>query len=157
MRSRRTPNSNQSLESLEARLRALPPTPVPGDLKSRLLAAMPVRASIVTRRSAIAPRPAHFVIWAGASLAIAASCLLVVRFWPLPDDQHSAASKLSNPETIDLARHLTDRQPENSRRMLPWFRARLDPDETEMPTYSWPIQEKSPFLVSTAFRPDPFD
>jgi hypothetical protein len=97
------------------------------------------------------------VIWAGASLAIAASCLLVVRFWPLPDDQHSAASKLSNPETIDLARHLTDRQPENSRRMLPWFRARLDPDETEMPTYSWPIQEKSPFLVSTAFRPDPFD
>jgi hypothetical protein len=157
MRSRRPPNSNQSLESLEARLRALPQMPVPGDLESRLLAAMPVRASIVTRRSAIAPRPRHFVIWTGASLAIAASCLLVVRFWKEPDDQHTGATVIVNPETTDLARQFTNRQPENSRRILPWFPARPDPDDTEMPAYSWPIQEKSPLLVSSALRPDLFD
>ena len=157
MRSRRPPSSNQSLEWLEARLRALRQAPVPGDLKSRLLAAMPVRPSIVTRRSALARRPEHFVIWAGASLAIAASCLLLVRFWPEPDDQHSAASVVLNPETTDLAHQFTNRQPEDSRRILPWFRARLDPEDTEMPTYSWPIQEKSPLTVSTAFRRDLFD
>jgi hypothetical protein len=157
MRSRRPPNSNEPLESLEARLRALPRAPVPGGLESRLLAAMPVRASNVTRRSAFAVRPRHFVIWAAASIATAASCLLVIRFWPEPNDRHTAASVVLNPETTDFARPLPDRQPDNSHRILPWFQDRLDPDDTEMPTYSWPIQEKSPLMVSTALRPDLFD
>jgi hypothetical protein len=157
MRSRRPPNSNESLESLEARLRALPQPPVPGGLESRLLAAMPVRASIVTRRSVLGPRARHFVIWAGATLATAASCLLVVRFWPEPNDRHRAASVVLKPATTDFARQFPNRQPEISRRILPWFQARLDPDETEMPTYSWPVREKSPLIVSTAFRSDLFD
>jgi hypothetical protein len=157
MRFRRPPNSNQSLKSLEARLRALPQTPVPGDLESRLLAAMPVKASIVPRRSAIAPRIRHVVIWAGASVAIAASCLLVVRIWPGPDDQHATASVTFDPPVPEFARQFTNRQTENSRLILPWFGAQLDPDDTEMPTYSWPVQEKTPLMVSTAFRSDLFD
>lgn len=157
MQSRRPPNSDRSLESLKARLRALPQPPVPRDLESRLLAAMPVRASIVTRRSVLAPRPRRFVIWAGASLAVAASCLLAVRFWPKPDEQHTATTVVSDPETTDCALQLTHRQPENSRRILAWFEARLDPDETEMTTFSWPIQEKSPLMAFTGLRPDPFD
>jgi anti-sigma-K factor RskA len=157
MQFRRPPNSDRSLESLEARLRALPQPPVPRDLESRLLAALPMRASIVTRRSVLAARPRRFVIWAGASLAVAASCLLAVRFWPKPDDQPTATTVVSDPETTDSARQLTHRQPENSRRSLPWFEARLDPDETALTTFCWPIQEKPPLLVSSALRPDLFD
>jgi hypothetical protein len=97
------------------------------------------------------------VIWAGASIAIAASCLLVVRFWPDADDQHTGATVVLNPETTDSARQFTNRQPENSRRILPWFTARLDPEDTGMPAYSWPIQEKPPVLVSSTLRPDLFD
>ena len=48
MQFRRPPNSDRSLESLKARLRALPQPPVPRDLESRLLASVPVAASIKT-------------------------------------------------------------------------------------------------------------
>jgi hypothetical protein len=118
---------------------------------------MPVKASIVPRRSAIAPRIRHFVIWAGASVAIAASCLLVVRFLPGPDDQHATASVVFDSPAPEFARQFTNRQTENSRLILPWFGAQLDPDDTELPTYSWPVPEKSPLMVSTAFRSDLFD
>jgi hypothetical protein len=135
----------------------LPQPPVPRDLGSRLLAAMPVKASIERRRPAFASQRRRFVIWAGASVAIAASCLLVVRFWPERDDQHTTASVVLDPGTTASTRGLTHRQPENSRVILPWFQAGLDLDDTEIPTYSWPIQEKSPLMASTAFRPDLFD
>jgi hypothetical protein len=90
---------------------------------------------------------------------MAAACLLLaVRFWPKPDDPHTATTTVVlNPETTDSAHQLTQRQTENSRRILPWFEAQLDPDETELPTFSWPNQEKSPLMVSTALRPDLFD
>jgi hypothetical protein len=130
---------------------------VPRDLESRLLAAMPARASSQTRRSAPAWRPRRFVIWASAPLAMAAACFLSVRFWPKPDDPHTLTTVVLNPETTDSAHQLTHRQPENSRHILPWFEAQLDADETEMPTFSWPNQEKSPLMVSTALRPDLFD
>jgi len=35
--------------------------------------------------------------------------------------------------------------------------ARQDLVETKMPVFIWPIQEKSPLMVSTALRPDLFD
>jgi hypothetical protein len=157
MQSRKWLNSDRSLESLEARLRALPQPLVPGDLESKLLAAMPLETSIETQRSALARRPRHFVLWAAASLATAAAILLVVRFWPKPDDQHPAATVVLHPKVINVAPQITDREPDISRRILPWFEAQLDPDETELPTFSWPIQEKSPLIVSTALRPDLFD
>jgi hypothetical protein len=157
MRSRRPPNSNESLESLDKRLRALPQAPVPVGLESRLLAAMPARATIVTRRSALGARARHLVIWAGASLATAASCLLVVRLWSEKNDRNIPASVVLKPESTVSASRFSNRQPENSRRILPWFQARLDPDDTEVPTYSWPVREKSPLIASTAFRPDLFD
>ena len=38
-----------------------------------------------------------------------------------------------------------------------WLKSGQDPDGTEMPTFTWPIQEKSPSLVSTLLRPDLLD
>ena len=41
---------------------------------------------------------------------------------------------------------------------MPWLKAQQDLDDgTEMPTFTWPIQEKSPLMVSTALRPDLLD
>jgi hypothetical protein len=81
----------------------------------------------------------------------------MVRFWPEPANHQTAASVVLNPETTESDRQFTNRQPENSRGILHWFEGRLDSDDTEMPTYTWPIQEKSPLMASTAFRPDLFD
>jgi hypothetical protein len=98
------------------------------------------------------------VIGASAILAMAAACLLIaVRFWPIPEHQHTTTAVVLNPETTDSARQLTYRKPDNSGRILPRFEAQLDLDETEMPTFSWPIQEKSALMVSTALRPDLLD
>jgi hypothetical protein len=94
--------------------------------------------------------------WAAASLAVAASCLLAVRFWPKPGDQH-AKTLASNSDTTDAGRQYTQRTPESTRPILPWFDAQLDPDETKVPTFSWPIHETSSLIVSTALRPDLLD
>ena len=63
---RKRPNSDPTVESLEARLRGLPPPFVPSDLQARLLAAIPskVRENTVTFRSW---RPA---IWSGAAIGL---------------------------------------------------------------------------------------
>jgi hypothetical protein len=94
--------------------------------------------------------------WTAASLAVAASCLLVVRFWPKPADQH-ATPRVSNSDRTDGARQLTHRTGESPRPILPWFDAQLDPDETKVPTFSWPIHETSSLMASDALRPDLLD
>ncbi len=49
MQFQRRPNSDRSLESLEARLRALPQPPIPGELEARILAAIrPERPTVTT-------------------------------------------------------------------------------------------------------------
>src|SRR5216683_5851927 len=74
------PKLDRSAESLEARLRALPPPPVPSDLEARLLAAIPASAPSAVRRSQLLPR--RWLVWAGVGGALAAASLLVVLFWP---------------------------------------------------------------------------
>src|SRR5438093_12334554 len=80
-------------ESLEGRLRRLPPPPVPADLEARLLAAIPAGVSSRAESGiASAPRvlpaltqpgsPGRWVRWAGGVSALAAACLLIVLAWP---------------------------------------------------------------------------
>ena len=156
MQFQRRPNSDRSPESLEARLRALPQPPIPGELEARILAAIPARPST----SDELPRLAHsgsrrwrLTVWAGASVAAAAACILAVRFWPEPGDQHISPIVVADPGSTKSPSHATPRPQSDS----PWFMAHQDLVETEMPTFTWPIQEKSPLMVSTALRPDLFD
>jgi hypothetical protein len=153
----RRPNSDRSPESLEARLRALPRPPIPSGLEARILAAIPARPSsndeLPRRGRSASRRWRRLTFWAGASVAAAAACLLAVRFWPEPEDQHTAPILVADPGSTQSPHRATPRPRSDSA----WFMANQDLVETEMPTFAWPIQEKSPLMVSTALRPDLFD
>src|SRR6516162_8581255 len=148
MTSRRRLTSDQTLESLEARLRALPEPPVSNDLETRILAAIPAQASGEMPGWARARRHRRLAICAGASLAIAAMCLLAVRFLPDRDNEDTIPHLVANPETTGVARPVSPRLASESRRILPWFKAQRDGDETEVPSFAWPIQEQTRLIVS---------
>jgi hypothetical protein len=152
---RRRPNLDRSLESLGARLRGLPQPPIPDDLKARILTAVSARPSHNDERPRLArstSRRWRLTVWAVGSVA-AAACLLAVRFWPEPDDQHAVPIRVAKSGSTKSASQATPRRQSDS----PWFAVDQDLVETEMPTFIWPIQEKHPLMVSTALRPDLFD
>jgi hypothetical protein len=157
MRSQRRPRSDRSPESLETRLRALPQPPVPSDLEARLLAVISVRTPNQWPLSVRASLGWRLAVWAGASVAVAAGCFLAVRFWPGPGDQNVARGTIPNAVSTDRAPQLTHRQAGESLWTTPWLRAQQELDGTDLPTFTWPIQEKSPLMVSTALRPDLLD
>jgi hypothetical protein len=160
MLSRTRPSSGPSPESLESRLRALPQPPVPSDLEARILAGNPAKASNddeiprVTRNTS---RRWRLGVRAVASVAAAAACLLAVRFWPEPNDRRIAAVLAANPQSTKPVQQATPKTQSDSLWTTPWLKGGHDLDETEMPTFTWPIQEKSPLVLSTALRPDLFD
>jgi hypothetical protein len=152
----RWPNSDRSPESLEASLRALPKPLIPSELEARILEAVPVRPSNndeLPRLARSTSRKWRLTVWTGASVAAAAACLLAVRFWPELDDQHTAPIHVADPGSSKSARHATSRPQSDA----PWFLAHQDVVESEMPTFTWPNQQKSPLMVSSALRPDLFD
>jgi len=114
MQFQRRPNSDRSPESLEARLCALPQPPIPVGLEARILAAIPARPSNndeLPRLARSGSRRWRLIVWAGASVAAAAACLLAVRFWPEPDDQHTAPILVADPgSTKSLRRPHLDRR-----------------------------------------------
>jgi hypothetical protein len=152
----RQPNSDRSLESLEARLRALPPPPVPAELEGRILAsvsASPAQNDERPRLARTASGRWRFTVRAGGSIAAAAVCLLAIRFWPETDNKPTAPILVVVPESTKYPGHGTPLLRSDS----PWFMAHQDLVETEVPAFTWPIQEKSPVMVSTALSPDLFD
>jgi hypothetical protein len=152
----RRPSSDRSPESLEARLRTLPPPPVPGDLEARLLAAIPARVSSRVPLSVRAPRRLNLAVWVSASVA-AAAVLLAVRLWPGAGERGLARDGIPNPRSTASTGQLAQRQPGDSFWTAPWLKAQEELEGTEIPTFTWPIQEKSPLMVSTALRPDLLD
>ena len=153
----RRPDSDRSFEILETRLRTLPQPHVPGDLEARILAAIPVATLNDEPRSKRVLRRWRLGVGAGASIALAAACLLAVRFWPDPSGKNSSPSVVTNPQRPESSHPVTPQQRSDSRRTSALLTARFDLDETALPTYNWPIQEKSPLMVSSALRPDLLD
>jgi hypothetical protein len=97
----------------------------------------------------VALRRRDLVVWAGA----AAACLVAVRFWPEPDNQHIGPIVIADPGPTRSTLQSAPRPESDST----WFMAHHDLVETEAPAFTWPVQEKSPLMVSTALRPDLFD
>lgn len=137
---RPSPNSDRSLESLEARLRALPPPPVPGDLETRLLSAVPAEISIWEDGSG----GRRWLVWAGLASALAAACLLIALCWPKSDRPKIEVVK-------------GDGGPSGSSDTLPRPESRRDSDAVSAGTFTWPLEESSPMLASTAIPPDLLD
>src|SRR6266481_4229426 len=100
------PNPDESSESLEARLRALPQPPVPADLEARLLGAIPAPAERPFQRR-------RWAVGVGVFGPLAAACLLAVFAWPRSDGN----DPVPNGPTKDSAHQAT-----------PW--PPLDPDTT---------------------------
>jgi hypothetical protein len=149
MQPQRRPNSDRSPESLEARLRSLPPPPIPSDLVARLLASIPAEMSSGARVS----RPRSWAVWAGAAVALAAACLLAV-LWTRhegPRSRDQGIASVPQPSTLDSLPKV------DSPATTPWLEARRGLDGANMPTFTWPIQEKSPLMVSTSISADLLD
>jgi hypothetical protein len=153
MQPRKRPNSDRSLEALEARLRALPPPPVPSGLEARLLVAIPPEMP----RWALTSRSRRPAIWAGAAVGLTAACVLVVLLWPEPDIKTTAPRLVVIPKKNESADPVTRERPGDSLGITPWLEARRGRDGAERPTFTWPIQEKSPLMVSIAIPADLLD
>jgi hypothetical protein len=149
MQPQKRPNSDRSPEALAARLRALPAPPVPGDLEARLLAAIPAEMPRPLRAS----RPRRWAVWAGAAVAVAAACWLAV-LWTRHEAPGAGRGTIpSVPQPPPLASGPKAGSPA----MAPWLQVRRGLDGVERETFTWPIQEKSPLMVSSSISPDLLD
>jgi hypothetical protein len=131
-----TPSAGRPPEKLEARLRALPPPPVPDGLEARLLAAVPAQRPAPRRR---------WAVWVGLAAA-AAACLLAFVAW-LGRDGKGPAPRPELPERVEEA---PARPPDGAA----WWLARRDLDEAETPAFAWPLEETPPVTVAAAISPD---
>jgi hypothetical protein len=158
MYTQKHPDAARSPESVEARLRALPQPPVPAHLEARLLAKTPLQLPV---------RPWRWAIWAGAVGSLAAACLLAVFVWPRHDRKRPVPSlgttqsvgQATLPSTPpgESAHQVTLRPPDDSTSIAPVLVARRALDETELPTFIWPLPATSPMRVWTSIPPELLD
>jgi hypothetical protein len=153
----RRPISDRSSESLEARLRALPPPPVPVDLEARILAAIPAEPPNKMPRVARGFGRRPLAAWAGAAAVVVAVALLAVLLRRGPDTEKNTPNVVSNTQNTKAARQVKTQQPGYALGVTSWLRARRDLDPAESPLFIWPIQEKSPLMVSSTNRLDLLD
>jgi hypothetical protein len=139
MHPERRPNPDQSLESLEAQLRALPQPPIPADLEARLLATIPAKRSTPRR---------HWGIRVGV---LAAACLLAVIAWPRGDGNRPISRTIETPFRASV------QPPDDSANIASLRTARKALDDGEPPTFTWPLPEPSPIRFSTSIPPDLLD
>ena len=132
-----------SLESLEARLRALPQPLVPLQLEARLLATVPAETLIPRWRRAVR------VGLAGA----AAACVLILLAWPRRDGK----DPIVKPRGVESVHQVTPRLPDDSDNVVPWRTSRRVLDGVEMSPFTWPLAETSPLRRSTSIPPELFD
>ena len=152
-------------ESLEARLRRLPPPPVPADLESKLLAAIPVGVSSGAASGvALAPRvlpaltqpgsPGRWVRWIGGVSALAAACLLIVLVWPKRDGQKPMPGpKVDRSVASGPANSVSPQSSQDT----PWLQARRAPDDLKLAPFTWPIEETRPMTVASSIPGDLLD
>jgi hypothetical protein len=132
------PGPDLSLESLEARLRALPQPAVPPDLDVRLLAQIPARRPIL--------RTSRFV-WLSLVGAAAAACFLAV-----------LASLERDGDRTDSERTTTPSRPTQASAGLA---DAVQPfrflDRTETSPFTWPLEETAPLTASSRITADLLD
>jgi hypothetical protein len=141
MQPERHPNTEHPFESLEARLRSLPPAVIPADLEERLLATVP---------AAERPRPRRRQVWPGLAVALAAACLLAILVWqgrqgkkPVPRPNNDVIVQPVQPHPQDA--------PADA---VTWREARRDLNVEQAPAFTWPLAETAPIQETKSIPPD---
>jgi hypothetical protein len=137
----RRPNPDRSAESLEARLRALPPPAVPAGLESRLLAAIPPARPIPRRRG----------VWVSVIGAVAAACLLAL----LAGQGRDIRRQVPGPKR-EITHQSTPRSTEDDR-LAAWRENQRLGEGGESATFAWPLPETPPVGASNSIPSDLFD
>lgn len=137
MHPERRPDSEQALEATEARLRALPPPAVPGELEARLLAAIP---------PTLPTRPRRWTRWARLAGAVAAACFLVVLIW----SARRGNTLVSKAGVNELPRPVRRENAE----IVEGLVGRGGRHGTETSLFAWPLEETAPLKSSTALPVD---
>jgi len=145
MQSERRTNTDEFSESLESRLRKLPKFPVPDDLESRLLAAIPTQQLQLTAHRQRASRLLRTSLTV-TGFAIAA-CVAIVFLRPRAIDKDLEQGVAKNPIQIGI----------NSESELELVRNRRSQMVADNQIFSWPIYQKSPLMVSSAIPSDLLD
>jgi len=137
MHPERRPKPDRSRESLKAKLRALPPPPIPGDLEARLLAAIPAR---MRRRH-------YWGVGLGLVGAAAAACLIVVLMWPRRDQTGALPMP---PQTASVPRTAPQTPDDATARLAAW---RVRGGE-QVAAFAWPLEETSPMRATATIPPE---
>jgi hypothetical protein len=153
MHPERRPNPDRSAEALAARLRALPPPPVPAGLEARLLATIP--AALPTPEPLPLSPPegkgrGRWVVWVGVAGALAAACLLAILAWSGRDGNKPVPTS----PTRESAHQPPPLPREDSASIRAWRESRRVLDGEEPPPFTWPLPETPPLRVLTSIPPD---
>jgi hypothetical protein len=89
-----------------------------------------------------------------AALALAAACVLVAIVGRGPGNRNTAVRHSEVAGSRESTQQVTTQQPGGSHGISRWQEARRGFDELENPTFTWPIQEKSPLMASTSTPSD---
>src|SRR5437868_2773041 len=153
------PERSEKPDSLEARLRRLPPPAVPADLESRLIEAISAQQSIEhplqlsAKPQAMSGWRRQWAWWAGAAAALAAACLLIVLFWPKgnhqkPDQKDNGFANNGSSNTV--------RPQSPAEAIAPWSQARAS-DEPKLPPFTWPVDETTHVTLANLIPSDLLD
>ncbi len=96
-------------------------------------------------------RPWRMPLLIGAALA--ASCLVAVFAWPRGNDKVPGA----NGSAGQTSPQISPRPPQSPARAIAWRDVRRELDVSEMPAFSWPLQESPRLTVAAAIPPDLLD
>lgn len=135
---------DQSLETLAARLRALPPPDVPADLEARLLARAPASRPGRSRRTAV---------WAGAVGLLAAACLLAL----LAGSGHEDGERLRKRPATKPTEQVAVRPTDDAANIGRLVAAQRNLEVAAMPPFAWPLPATASLSAASALPADLLD
>jgi hypothetical protein len=140
MHSEDRPDLNPFADSLEDRLRALPSPPVPVDLEARLLAGIPKE---------IPPSRGRLAIWIGMSGLLAAACVLAMLAWP-----RRPAQLIPKPSPREIVHPGNFQVQERPGSFVVLQGAQRAENDSENFSFTWPLEESSPWRATPTIPPD---
>ena len=143
-------------ESLERRLRNLPQLDAPDGLEARLLAAVPTNELIAIRNRMRASRVNRRLMFTWVA-AFAAACLAMALLRPKIEDLVSMLSITVRPGQSETDHKRLGERPDEDLQIVSRFQDPRLIMNVETQSFTWPIHQKSPLMVSSKIPDDLLD